>query len=99
MVQAANGDLSFVHWSRPSFSIGLSELIFFRLQVATTFQNTFPDRQLLEGCSLDLKRTDAKGSTLSIAREIYCTKKINQIRSFLCEHGYYLNIQRAVILY
>ena len=27
MVQAANGDLSFVHWSRPSFSIGLSELI------------------------------------------------------------------------
>ncbi len=28
MVQVANGDLSFVHWSRPSFSIGLSELIF-----------------------------------------------------------------------
>ena len=38
-------------------------------------------------------------NTLSIAKEIYCTKKINQIRSFLGEHGYYLNIQRAVILY
>ena len=43
--------------------------------------------------------TDAKGNTLSIAREIYCTKKINQIRSFLGEQGYYLNIQRATILY
>ena len=104
MVQAANGDVSFVHWSRPSFSIGLSELFFFffRLQVATIFQNAFPDRQLLEGCSLDLKRTDTKGNTFSIAREIYCTKKINQIRSFSGEHGehgFYLNIQRAVILY
>ena len=38
-------------------------------------------------------------NTSSIATEIYCTKKINQIRSFLGEHGYCLSIQRAVILY
>ena len=84
IVQAANGDLSFVHWT-----IGVDQL--FPLDCLNLFAFLS-----VAGCHNLPKRFN----TLSIAREIYyCTKKINQIRSFLAEHGYCLNIQRAVTLY